>query len=70
MKKPYKCQLLRVIGFSPNSPFSSFQSVAIWRTQCTLAQSQIEDPYLRGIFGFLAADSENYDVVLVGKRPS
>lgn len=42
----------------------SLDKSAIWRTQCSLAQSQIDDPYLRGVFGFLAADSENYENVL------
>ena len=36
----------------------------IWRSQCSLAQSQVDDAYLRGIFGFLAADSEGYENVL------
>lgn len=42
----------------------SLDKSGIWRTQCSLAQSQIDDPYLRGIFGFLAADSESYENVL------
>lgn len=53
----YRMAAIALSGFS-------LDKSAIWRTQCSLAQSQIDDPYLRGIFGFLAADTENYDHVL------
>lgn len=43
----------------------SFDKSAIWRQQCTTAQTQINDPHLRTMFAFLIPDSPTYDKVLV-----
>lgn len=44
----------------------SFEKSAMWRSQCILAHSQINDPYLRAIFSFLTPDNDHtYDAVLV-----
>lgn len=53
----YRMAAIALSGFS-------LEKSGIWRTQCSLAQSQIDDAYLRGVFGFLAADSESYENVL------
>lgn len=49
------------------SGFSLDKNAAIWRSQCGLAHKQIDDPYLRVTFAFLAPDAENYDNVLVSE---
>lgn len=44
----------------------SFEKGAIWRTQCTTAQTQITDPHLRTIFTFLLiAESSIFEKILV-----
>lgn len=37
----------------------------IWRSQCTIAHDQIQDPYLRAMFAFLTPDNDSYETVLV-----
>ncbi|KAL1137877.1 hypothetical protein AAG570_009573 [Ranatra chinensis] len=37
---------------------------SMWRESCTVSRTKLSDPYLRAIFAFLTADSENYDLVL------
>ncbi|KAK7109429.1 GATOR2 complex protein MIOS-like [Littorina saxatilis] len=36
----------------------------LWRQTCASQRSQLADPYLRAIFGFLASDSDYYEDVL------
>ena len=43
----------------------SFEKSALWRSQCTIAHSQISDPYLRALFAFLIPDGDSYESVLV-----
>lgn len=39
---------------------------ALWRRTCGTLRYQLENPYLRAIFAFLACDEDNYEDVLVG----
>lgn len=43
----------------------NFEKSAIWRAQCSTAQTQISDPYLRAIFAFLLPDNGSFEKVLV-----
>lgn len=44
----------------------SFEKSAMWRSQCSIAHSQITDSHLRAIFAFLTPDNDHsYDTVLV-----
>lgn len=43
----------------------SFEKSAIWRAQCSIAQTQINDPHLRTIFAFLLPDNGSYEKILV-----
>lgn len=43
-----------------------FEKSAMWRSQCSIAHSQITDSHLRAIFAFLTPDNDHsYDTVLV-----
>uniref|UniRef100_A0A0A9ZA57 WD repeat-containing protein mio n=3 Tax=Lygus hesperus TaxID=30085 RepID=A0A0A9ZA57_LYGHE len=37
---------------------------SVWRQACTASRLKLQDPYLRAIFAFLTADSDNYNLVL------
>lgn len=37
---------------------------SVWREACIASRMKLEDPYLRAIFAFLTADSDNYDLVI------
>jgi len=43
----------------------SEESTTLWRESCQKSKSQLSDPYLRATFGFLTADNDSYESVLV-----
>lgn len=47
------------------SSFNADRSSVVWQQQRFLANSQIQDPHIRAIFGFLITENDNYETVLV-----
>lgn len=43
----------------------SEERTTLWRELCQKSRSQLSDPYLRATFGFLTADNDSYENVLV-----
>jgi len=43
----------------------SEERTTLWRESCQKSKSQLSDPYLRATFGFLTADNDSYESVLV-----
>lgn len=40
----------------------------LWRKTCDSLRDQLEHPYLKAIFAFLATEDDNYEEVLVGNE--
>ncbi|CAA9994710.1 unnamed protein product [Nesidiocoris tenuis] len=43
---------------------------SVWRDACIASRLKLNDPYLRAVFAFLTADSDNYNSVLVSCCPN